>query len=235
VLRRRLIIAAIVLSSLGVLVVLWVALGWPPPHLLARHGLPPAGGPTGRTTTVAGIEFVEMGPGYCRIRHFGRVPGNGVLGVLRRILGFGPEPEVPFTSEADREDWAHVKRRFWISRCHIERDMTGSWPERAHWHAQRPYWQIRFAKWLTQVHPGSFRVARLEEVLLASEFQLTPNHPERVWVIELARMRSGHHRPIVFPTGPDWDWLQTGEDPMHVTSHVGYEDFRLVWMPAEDE
>jgi len=74
-----------------------------------------------------------------------------------------------------------VDRPFWISRKVITREMTGSWPERAEWDNQPPWWQMRFAKWLTQNYGGEFRVARWEEVLLANEYNLTSDRPERKW------------------------------------------------------
>ena len=63
--RKRLILTTVVLLFLaGILVVTWEICDWPPPRLILKYGLPPAGGPTGRKLTVEGIEFIELSAGY---------------------------------------------------------------------------------------------------------------------------------------------------------------------------
>ena len=61
-------IAASVLLFLAlILAALWNVFDWPPPRLILKYGFPPAGGPTGRTMTIEGVEFVELKPGYFRM------------------------------------------------------------------------------------------------------------------------------------------------------------------------
>jgi hypothetical protein len=66
VLRRLIISATLLLFLVLVLAALWAGFDWPPPRLILRYGFPPAGGPTGRTMAIEGVEFVEPKPGYSR-------------------------------------------------------------------------------------------------------------------------------------------------------------------------
>ena len=71
--KRRLIIASVfALLLAGVLTILWAAFSWPPPRLLLTYGISPGCEPTGRTLTVEGVEFVEIGPGIFRTGGEGR-------------------------------------------------------------------------------------------------------------------------------------------------------------------
>ena len=47
--KRTVLILAALLFLVGITVVVWKAADWPPPRLILKYGLPPAGGPTGRT------------------------------------------------------------------------------------------------------------------------------------------------------------------------------------------
>ena len=104
--RRRLIIALVVLLALaGATVIVWKALDWPPPRLLLKYGLPPAGGPTGRTEVVAGIEFVEVAPGYRYVdRHKAGCMKGDLVGRVFRGLGI---------SLGDPGTHSHWRCRYW--------------------------------------------------------------------------------------------------------------------------
>ncbi len=65
--RRSIISACVLLCLVLVLAALWAAFDWPPPRMILKYGLPPTGGPTGRTMTIEGVEFVELKPGYFRL------------------------------------------------------------------------------------------------------------------------------------------------------------------------
>jgi len=60
---RKLVAAVLVAAAAPVL---WIVLDLPPPLLLARYGLPPAGGPTGDSCLIANTTFIELLPGYYR-------------------------------------------------------------------------------------------------------------------------------------------------------------------------
>ncbi len=63
--KRGLAIAGVAVPAL--LAAAWLSLGRPPPGWVVRHGLPPAGGPTGRAVEIEGVRFVEIGPGFFRL------------------------------------------------------------------------------------------------------------------------------------------------------------------------
>jgi hypothetical protein len=53
--KKKLLISVGVLLLLGaILTVVWLICDWPPPRLILKYGLPPAGGPTGRRLEIAG-------------------------------------------------------------------------------------------------------------------------------------------------------------------------------------
>jgi len=65
--RKRLVVSTVVLLLLaGFLTLVWRVCDRPPPGLILKYGLPPAGGPTGRRATLEGVEFVELAPRYFR-------------------------------------------------------------------------------------------------------------------------------------------------------------------------
>jgi formylglycine-generating enzyme required for sulfatase activity len=73
----------------------------PPPHLVAKYGPQPAGGPTGRRRIVEGIEFIELKPGYFLM---GGPP-----------LRFGP-------LQADSHGplhWVQIPDAFWMAKTEV--------------------------------------------------------------------------------------------------------------------
>jgi hypothetical protein len=109
---RRVLISVVLLAVLaGTIAVVWHAFDGPPPRLILKYGLPPAGGLTGQTREVGGITFRQVGPGYARIREYGLVWGY-VFPLLRLGLRLR-------TSEAR---WLEVREAFWISRDEVFAD-----------------------------------------------------------------------------------------------------------------
>ena len=93
--------------------------GGVPGMLVLRYGLPPAGGATGRTVTVEGIEFVELREGFFRMgSHFLCRPGEllGAIGaLLHRPWG---DPGLHAAGECP-PCWVEMRHRFWIARREV--------------------------------------------------------------------------------------------------------------------
>lgn len=99
----------------------------PPPRLLFRYGLPPAGGPTDRTVVLDRIEFAEIAPGYARVRRRVFAQKGDFLGSLCRPLGlpFGvPDVPAPYGFDA----WVEAPRTFWIGRAVVDAEDRGRLP-----------------------------------------------------------------------------------------------------------
>ena len=113
--RRRLIIAVVVLLLLaGVTAAVWKALDWPPPRLILEYGLPPAGGPTGRTKTIDGIEFLEVSEGYYHLTRRIWYDRGDLLGRVGAKIGVAwgtPPKRGPWLDE-----WVEFPGPIWISR-----------------------------------------------------------------------------------------------------------------------
>jgi formylglycine-generating enzyme required for sulfatase activity len=96
------------------LAALWTGFDWPPPRLILKYGFPPAGGPTGRTMTIEGVEFMELKPGYFRMgsQFLGR--RGDLLGRLSVLLGlpWGVQPKSR-GNEAPAH-WVELKEPYWI-------------------------------------------------------------------------------------------------------------------------
>jgi hypothetical protein len=107
--KRKRIIGVVVLLLLllgGLITLLWTGLVWPPPGLILKYGLPPQGGLTGRTRSIAGVEFLEISPGYLWIdTHGSRCRKGDLPGRILRPLGF----QVGTPSR-------HYCRRYWAER-----------------------------------------------------------------------------------------------------------------------
>ncbi|MHC4473815.1 MAG: formylglycine-generating enzyme family protein [Planctomycetota bacterium] len=116
----------------------------PPPHLVAKYGPPPVGGPTGRRKTVEGIEFIELKPGY--------------------FLMGSEEHECQ-----KPEHWVEIAYSFWIARTEVtnqtyerfdslHRRMDVS-PSEAHPAVNMTIDDAsRFCEWLTSRDEGEFRL-----------------------------------------------------------------------------
>jgi hypothetical protein len=61
--RRHVRLVVGFLLLLGITYVAWTLTGLPPLRFILRYGFSPRCEPTGNTTTIDGVEFVEIGPG----------------------------------------------------------------------------------------------------------------------------------------------------------------------------
>ena len=114
--RRASIIAGLVVAVLGLIAAAaWLAAGRPPPGLVVRHGLPPAGGPTGRTVEIEGVTFVEIGPGYFRMGSEHEWDRGDLLGRLSAAVGlsWGKAPGPPTDEMPVR--WVEIRGPYWIA------------------------------------------------------------------------------------------------------------------------
>lgn len=118
--RKRLVVTALILLLLaGILVVTWEVCDWPPPRLILKYGLPPAGGPTGRKITVEGIEFIELSPGYYRRgSHEGCTCTMPLLLRILVLLGCS-EPSGARSSPECPPIWIEIQSPFYISSTEV--------------------------------------------------------------------------------------------------------------------
>jgi formylglycine-generating enzyme required for sulfatase activity len=113
---RTVIVACVLLFLVLVLAALWSGFHWPPPRLILKYGFPPAGGPTGRTMTIEGVEFVELKPGYFRMGSHYFCKDGDLLGSICAPLGV-PWGRWPWHAPMhDPPHWEEVGRPFWLAR-----------------------------------------------------------------------------------------------------------------------
>ena len=235
--RRRLIIALVVLLALaGVTVLLWAALDWPPPRLLMKYGLPPAGGPTGRTKTVAGLEFVEIEEGYCQVRRQVIEQEGDFLGRALRPLGLPigrPEINVP---EYSWDCFVEVPRDYWIATGVIGAIRLGEIEKLSTWGAGPCEWRVERV-------PGSFRFALAEETWLAFATNAVEAASQAPEYAECALLEREHPTKIGEDVEPvPVRWFRTLPLGEGWRRSVGYhwllldskELYRLVWIPPEN-
>jgi formylglycine-generating enzyme required for sulfatase activity len=128
--------------------------------LILKYGLPPAGGPTGRTQTIEGIEFLEIGPGYFRMGSNFLAEKGDLLGRICGPLGLPwGTPTVPSREMPVR--WVEIPQRFWVARHEVtnlqyERCNPMHWRDEWSEGDQHPVtdvsWEdaIRFCAWLSE-------------------------------------------------------------------------------------
>jgi len=99
--------------------VLWVGLELPPLKLVAAHGFPPSGGPTGRVKEIEGIRFVEIGTGYFRMGSWFNCTKGDSLGRICKAfhLPWGKQ------SKEDGDEvpvrWVEIRQPYWIADCEL--------------------------------------------------------------------------------------------------------------------
>jgi len=164
-------IFAVLLLGLGGAV--WAALGWPPPHWILLHGLPPTGGPTGRTRKVEGVEFVEIEGGYYRKGSHHRCEEGDLLGRLSSLVGLeaGTPPR-----HAGREhgecptEWVRVPGPIWVAETEVTngqlrrfgRGFPDDRPDHPARVEVRPF-VTRYLDWLSDRGGASVRLPTEEE------------------------------------------------------------------------
>ena len=116
--KRLLIIALAALLLAGILVVAWTVAGLPPVRMVVRYGFDYGPEPTGRTLTVEGVEFVEIGPGcFLMGSDLNGEPGD-FLGGLCYPFGL-PWGEQPEPSDEMPVHWVEFSRGFWVAKTEV--------------------------------------------------------------------------------------------------------------------
>jgi formylglycine-generating enzyme required for sulfatase activity len=116
-------LAAIVLL-LGV-TLLWLDAGRPSMRVLRQYGLSYGPKPTGRTLTVEGVEFVEIGPGCFRMGSDQGATGGDLPGRLCARLGL-PWGNQPKPSNEMPVHWEEFSQGFWIARTEVTHEQHGA-------------------------------------------------------------------------------------------------------------
>ncbi|MEN8152078.1 MAG: formylglycine-generating enzyme family protein [Planctomycetota bacterium] len=118
--RKRLVIITTVLVLLtGILVVTWRVCDWPPPRLILKYGLPPAGGPTGRRMTVEGMEFIELSAGYFRMGSHTGCTETSLIDEIRRLLGSGTALSRRHAGYECPPHWVEIPHPIWVGRSEV--------------------------------------------------------------------------------------------------------------------
>ncbi len=124
---RRLLIALVVaLFFVGASALAWTVLGWPPPGLVLKYGLPPTGGPTGRRMLIATVEFVELGPGYFRMGAHAHCRQGDLIGRLCASLGLGGGNQPKHEGSGCPPHWVEISKPFWIACAEITNQQVDS-------------------------------------------------------------------------------------------------------------
>jgi formylglycine-generating enzyme required for sulfatase activity len=122
---RLIVIGGILLLVVGGVALAWEIADWPPPRLLLKYGFPPAGGPTGRTCTLEGVEFVELSPGCFRMGSHARCETGDLLGRICAMAGlpWGRRPRHSGVECPPR--WVEFREGFWIARTEVTHEQYG--------------------------------------------------------------------------------------------------------------
>ncbi len=116
--KRRHVIAGAGTALLA-LAAAWLSLGRPPPGWVVRHGLPPAGGPTGRAVEIEGVRFIEIGPGFFRMGSECGWDRGDLLGRLSTFVGLSwGRPADPPTDEMPVR-WVEIREAYWLAETEV--------------------------------------------------------------------------------------------------------------------
>jgi formylglycine-generating enzyme required for sulfatase activity len=115
---RRLLLILALLVLLVVPVVAWLNGGSPPLRLVLWYGLTPGCWPTGRTLTVEGVEFVEIGPGCFLMGSRKYAKGGDLLGKWCAMIGL-PWGDQPKPSNEMPVHWVEFPCGFFIANTEV--------------------------------------------------------------------------------------------------------------------
>ena len=117
--RQRWVVSGIVVVLFLAGTAGWLSLGRPPVTWVVRHGLPSAGGPTGRSVEVEGVRFVEIGAGYYRRGSEHGWARGDLLGRWSAKVGlpWGTAPGRPTDEMPVR--WVEIGSAYWLAATEV--------------------------------------------------------------------------------------------------------------------
>ncbi len=116
--RKRVLLAVLVLLLVGVGYVAWTLAGLPPARFILRYGLCPGCEPTGQTFEAEDVTFVEIGPGIFRMGSTFNAEGGDWLGKICAPFGL-PWGKKPEPSDEMPVHWVEFRHGFWIATTEI--------------------------------------------------------------------------------------------------------------------
>jgi len=116
--KRLFLIAVVLLALCGIGVVAWQLAGLPSAGMVWGYGFDYSPGPTGRTLTIEGVEFVEIGPGCYLMGSEHLARGGDLLGQWCARFGL-PWGDQPKPSNEMPVHWVEFPSGFWIARTEI--------------------------------------------------------------------------------------------------------------------
>jgi len=116
--KRLFFIVLALLLLIGIGIIAWIAAGQPPVRMVWRYGFSYGPEPTGRTLTVEGLDFVEVGRGCFLMGSHYHCEEGDLLGQVSSSVG------LPFGRAPDHKhelpvQWTEIRRPFWIARCEV--------------------------------------------------------------------------------------------------------------------
>ncbi len=117
--KRVFLILGVLLAVAGLAVVLWQVNDWPSPRLLLLYGRPTTAGPEGAVRSIEGIEFVEIGPGYCRMGSHKDCQRGDLLGRLSAWFGLPWGTQAVHKGRDCPPRWVELPYRIRIARTNI--------------------------------------------------------------------------------------------------------------------
>jgi len=116
--KRFFLIVMVLLLLAGLGIIAWTVAGLPPVRMVWHYGFSYGPEPTGRTLTVEGVEFVEIGPGCFQMGSEKNAEGGDWLGKLCARLGL-PWGDHPKPSWEMPVHWVEFPRGLWIARTEV--------------------------------------------------------------------------------------------------------------------
>ncbi len=224
--KKLAIAGVLLLVSTSVVVVLWTVFDWPPPRLILRYGLPPQGGPTGRTTVIAGLEFAEIRGGYCLVRRLVYEQEGDLLGRLVQPFGLSiGDPSV--RSDSYRNGWIEIRTSFWLLTTRVSgTDLY--WTFEKVW----PMCVEQSLVLLSELAPGRFRQPTLDELYFAADSGAPGFTQWDTAMVEIGR-KDSHRSNEVALIGRNWRYFQGTDGEMRsVLKLIPFPQYRSRLRPS---
>ena len=116
--RRRLLLAALLVVLLPCGWIVYRVAGFPPPRFILKYGLTPGCEPTGEKLVIEEVEFIEIGPGIFRMGSTHAAKGGDPLGRICAVIGL-PWGDQPEPSDEMPVHWVEFEHGFWIATTEV--------------------------------------------------------------------------------------------------------------------